>query len=200
MSRTQYQYSLEHPRCCAARDLGAAGSSTRSARARSSSDVATDQQTGGLQRDLVDRSRHRVAVRHHRADGRRHAVQRVRPAPGVDDLHAAEPVPRRPRGRAEVSPRPDALARLYVPSADGRPGAAAGDHAGRDDQRAADDQPPGRSFRSATLSFNLAPGASLGEAVEAVDRRRDRSGCRQLRAGFQGTAQAFQASLANERC
>ena len=51
-----------------------------------------------------------------------------------------------------------------------------------------------------TLSFNLAPGVALGDAV-AGDRRRRRarSGCRRrIHGSFPGTAQAFQASLANE--
>ena len=51
-----------------------------------------------------------------------------------------------------------------------------------------------------TVSFNLAPGASLGEAVHGDRRRPSRtSACRRAsRPSFQGTAQAFRASLANE--
>ncbi len=55
-------------------------------------------------------------------------------------------------------------------------------------------------FPVVTVSFNLAPGASLGDAVRR-DRqgRRATSACRRAsRPTFQGTAQAFQASLANE--
>jgi len=54
-------------------------------------------------------------------------------------------------------------------------------------------------FPSVTLSFNLAQGASLGHAVravnEAVGELQFPAG---LRGSFQGTAQAFEASLTNE--
>jgi multidrug efflux pump len=54
-------------------------------------------------------------------------------------------------------------------------------------------------FPVVTLSFNLAPNASLGEAVEAVNRVKTELGLpASIQAAFQGTAQAFQASLANE--
>jgi multidrug efflux pump subunit AcrB len=54
-------------------------------------------------------------------------------------------------------------------------------------------------FPAVTLSFNLAAGASLGDAVEAIEAaERDIGLPASIQAGFQGTAQAFQASLANE--
>ncbi|MDE2052708.1 MAG: efflux RND transporter permease subunit, partial [Gammaproteobacteria bacterium] len=54
-------------------------------------------------------------------------------------------------------------------------------------------------FPAVTLSFNLAPGVSLGQAVQAVQAARQRLGIpSSVRAGFQGTARAFQASLASE--
>ena len=54
-------------------------------------------------------------------------------------------------------------------------------------------------FPVVTLSFNLAPNASLGEAVEAVNKAKDEVGLPpSIQAAFQGTAEAFQASLANE--
>ena len=54
-------------------------------------------------------------------------------------------------------------------------------------------------FPSATVSFNLAPGASLGEAVTAVDAAQKAIGMpRSVQTAFQGTAAAFQNSLANE--
>jgi multidrug efflux pump subunit AcrB len=54
-------------------------------------------------------------------------------------------------------------------------------------------------FPAVTLSFNLAPGVSLGEAVKAVeDATREIGLPGRIRGGFQGVAQAFQASLANE--
>jgi multidrug efflux pump len=54
-------------------------------------------------------------------------------------------------------------------------------------------------FPVVTLSFNLAPSASLGDAVAAVNKVKDEMGMPQsIQAAYQGTAQAFQSSLANE--
>jgi multidrug efflux pump len=54
-------------------------------------------------------------------------------------------------------------------------------------------------FPVVTVSFNLAPGASLGDGVAAVNRAKQEIGLpASIQAGFQGTAQAFQASLVNE--
>ncbi|HTC33538.1 MAG TPA: efflux RND transporter permease subunit [Bryobacteraceae bacterium] len=54
-------------------------------------------------------------------------------------------------------------------------------------------------FPVVTLSFNLAPNASLGEAVAAVNKAKEDVGLPpSIQAAFQGSAEAFQASLANE--
>jgi len=54
-------------------------------------------------------------------------------------------------------------------------------------------------FPVVTLSFNLAPGVSLGDAVKAVNKVHDEMGMPpSIQAAYQGTAEAFQASLANE--
>ncbi len=54
-------------------------------------------------------------------------------------------------------------------------------------------------FPAVTISFNVAPGVALGEAVRAVEAATSESGLPpSIRGSFQGTAQAFQASLANE--
>jgi hydrophobe/amphiphile efflux-1 (HAE1) family protein len=51
-------------------------------------------------------------------------------------------------------------------------------------------------FPAVTLSFNLAPGVSLGQAVEAIAGAERRIGLPAgVRASFRGTAQAFQDSL-----
>ena len=58
-------------------------------------------------------------------DDRRHALRRLRPAPGGDHLHAAQPVPRGARGEARArSAAPTRSSSIYVRVADGRPGAA----------------------------------------------------------------------------
>jgi multidrug efflux pump len=54
-------------------------------------------------------------------------------------------------------------------------------------------------FPAVTISFNLAPGAALGEATKAIDRvQKEMDMPLSVQASFQGTAQAFIASLANE--
>ena len=54
-------------------------------------------------------------------------------------------------------------------------------------------------FPSVTLSFDVAPGHSLGAAVKAIRQATQEIGIpRGLNAGFQGTAQEFRDSLANE--
>jgi len=54
-------------------------------------------------------------------------------------------------------------------------------------------------FPAVTLSFNLAPGISLGQATEAIERvSRSMNLPASIRASFQGTAKAFQSSLASE--
>ena len=54
-------------------------------------------------------------------------------------------------------------------------------------------------FPAATISFNLAPGVALGDAVKAVESATHEMGLPAgIRGSFQGTAQAFQASLANQ--
>jgi multidrug efflux pump len=54
-------------------------------------------------------------------------------------------------------------------------------------------------FPSTIVSFNLAPGRALGDAVKAVNAVEQRIGMpNSINASFQGTAAAFQTSLANE--
>ncbi len=54
-------------------------------------------------------------------------------------------------------------------------------------------------FPAVTLSFNLAPGASLGEATAAIEQARaDLGAPASIQGVFQGNAQAFYAALANQ--
>jgi multidrug efflux pump len=54
-------------------------------------------------------------------------------------------------------------------------------------------------FPAVTLSFNLVPGTSLGDAVERVEAAAREIGMpATIHGSFQGTAQAFQASVSNE--
>jgi multidrug efflux pump len=53
-------------------------------------------------------------------------------------------------------------------------------------------------FPAATISFNLAPGAFLGEAIDAIETAKQRIGLPlSVQANYQGTTLAFNASLSN---
>jgi multidrug efflux pump subunit AcrB len=102
----------------------------------------------------------------------------------------------------EVAPqfwqRPEALRDVYVRPASGPPVplAAFTHYAPTTTALAVNHQ---GQFPAVTLSFNLAPGVALGEAVEAITAAAREIGMpARVRASFMGTAQAFQASLANE--
>ena len=54
-------------------------------------------------------------------------------------------------------------------------------------------------FPALTLSFNLAPGTSLGDAVKTIESADRKMGMpRSIQGSFQGTAQVFETSLASE--
>ncbi len=54
-------------------------------------------------------------------------------------------------------------------------------------------------FPAVTISFNLAPGAALGQAVTAINKAMSAMGApASLNGTFQGTAQAFQSSLSSQ--
>ena len=94
--------------------------------------------------------------------------------------------------------RPDTLKDIYVRSSTGAqvPLAAIARFEPTADTLAVNHQ---GQFPAVTLSFNLALGASLGEAVDAVQDAVTRMGVpASVRGSFQGTAQAFKASLANQ--
>jgi multidrug efflux pump len=102
----------------------------------------------------------------------------------------------------EVDPRyqqtPDALQSIYVPSKSGKlvPLAVFTHYQPSNTPLAVNHQ---GQFPSVTFSFNLTEGVSLGEAtqvIEAANRGINLPGT--IHASFQGTAAAFQDSLANE--
>jgi multidrug efflux pump subunit AcrB len=97
---------------------------------------------------------------------------------------------------------PDSLNNIYIKTQRGRTGAAG-------------DDPPHTSLPGAfhcrcrckssgqypavTLTFNLAPNVALGDAVTALEKAQREMGMpSECTRTFQGTAQAFQASLKNE--
>ncbi len=104
-----------------------------------------------------DRPRHRFAARRLAPGHRRHALRRLRPAPGLDDLTSAEPVPRRAGGRARVpagSRRAQEHLRQRSTGAQ-VPLAAFARFEPRNTPLAVNHQ---GQFPAVTLSFNLAPG------------------------------------------
>ena len=148
---------------------------------------------------MIDRDT-AVAARHHAADDRRHALRRLRPAAGLDHLHAAEPVPRGAGGRAGVSARTRRRSSdIYVQSRQRRAGAAERVHALRAGNGAAGDQSPGPVSGGDAL---VQPGArrlaGRGGAAPSNASSSEIGLPASIQASFQGTAQAFQASLANE--
>src|SRR5882762_757995 len=102
----------------------------------------------------------------------------------------------------EVDPRyqqtPDALQSIYVPSKTGVqvPLATFSHYEPSNTPLAVNHQ---GQFPSATFSFNLTEGVSLGEATQVIESaNREINLPASIHASFQGTAAAFQDSLANE--
>src|ERR1700747_1350135 len=162
-------------------------------------DVNSDQQLKGLQSSLViDRdtaSRLGVAVQDidntlGDAFGQRQVSNIYK---GLNKYH----------GVMEVAPEfqqsPEALKSIYVPSKSGKlvPLSAFAHYEPSNTALSVNHQ---GIFPAITLSFNLAPGASLGPAVDHIEAaRRELKVPNTVHATFQGTAQAFQDSLTNQK-
>ena len=98
----------------------------------------------------------------------------------------------------EYGLNPEGLSNIYVTSASGQqvPLSALAHSASTTAPLAVNHQGP---FSAVTLSFNLQPGAALGDAVNAINDAEQKIHFPEtVRGSFQGTAQAYQASLANE--
>ncbi len=201
VSRTQYQFSLEDANA----DVLRTSVPKLLARLRQDSrlaDVATDQQEGGLQAHVeIDRaaaSRHgitpalidnalynafgqRIVSTIFTQTGQYRVILEVLPEfrkdiAALDSIHITAP-----GAAAAARPVPlSALARVTertAPLVVSRIG----------------------QFPAATISFNLAPGAALGDAVNAVEEaRRDVGLPASTQVKLQGAALAFSASLTNQ--
>jgi multidrug efflux pump len=102
----------------------------------------------------------------------------------------------------EVDPvfwqRPDTLRDIYVPTSTGSlsPLSAFTHYERSNTTLAVNHQ---GQFPSITLSFNLAPGVALGDAVSSIEKAARGLGIPgSIQGKFAGTAQAFQASLRNQ--
>jgi multidrug efflux pump len=197
LSNAQYQYTLQSA------DLAELNAFAPRMLARMRElpglrDVATDQQNRGLQAALViDRDvASRLGIQARAVDetlydafGQRQVSTIYTP---LNQYYVVLEV-------AEAfQQNPDALKSIYVKSSTGQqvPLSAISHFAPSTTPLAVNHQ---GFFPAITLSFNLAPGMALGDAVGTIQAaERQMSMPASVHASFQGTAQAFQASLANQ--
>ncbi len=197
VSRTQYQYSIEHPDH-AQLELWAGRLLDALRHEPALQDVATDLQSGGMRADIdIDRdTASRFGITARTVDDALYSAFGQRQVSTIftqlNQYHVVLEV------KPEYRRSPDGLTSLYVPATDGRVVPLQAFTTVRTGSTALTINHQGQ-FPSATLSFNLADGVSLGEAVKTVENVARRIGLPPgVRAGFQGQAAAFQASLANE--
>jgi len=162
-------------------------------------DVNTDQQDKGLQAQLViDRdtaSRLGVAAQDidnalYDAFGQRQVSTMYRP---LNQYHVVMEV------APEFQQTTEALQNIYLRSTSGTPIplAAFTQFIPSNIPLAVNHQ---SQFPSVTISFNLAPGVSLGQATEAIENAQRSIGFpATIQASFQGTAAAFQDSLSSQK-
>jgi multidrug efflux pump len=197
VSRTQYQYSVEDAN---AAELAVYADRLEEAFRKQPAlvDVASDQQLNGLQAELViDRdTASRLGITPQNIDdtlddafGQRQVSTMFTQ---LNQYHVVLEVAK------SFQQNPSSLNGIYVKSSNGnpvplstftrfvsRPATLALNHQGQ--------------FPVVTLSFNLAPGKSIGDAVAAVNKARATLDLpASVNARFQGSAAAFEASLANE--
>ncbi len=197
VSRTQYQYSLEDPD---ARELGewVPKLVARLQALPELRDVASDQQNAGLQAhiDLDRATASRLGITPQMLD------DALYDSFGQRQISTMFTQLNQYRVVLEVAPgfqkTPENLEDVYLRSAEGgtiplrafstvrlQNAPLVVNHQGQ--------------FPVSTVSFNLAPGASLGQAVRAIDEVIADIGLpASIQAEFQGTARAFQASLTNQ--
>ena len=197
VSRTQYQYSIESPD---SNELYTWASRLvdKLQTLPELRDVASDQQNGGLGAAVeIDRdTASRLGITPQMIDDTLYDAFGQRQVSTIftqlNQYHVILEV------KPSFQRSPEALKDIYVHSASGaqvplsafthiapKTAALAVNHQGQ--------------FPAATLSFNLTPGVALGNAVAAIAAAEREIGLpASIHASFQGTAQAFQASLANE--
>ena len=196
MGRTQYQYTaqdanLDELRVWAPRILDAMR------KLRELKDVVSDQQNAGLELDVtIDRdTASRLGITVSMVDDALYDVfgqrQVATTYTQLNEYHVVLEAAERYRSS------PDALDGVYVKG----PG---GSVPLRAIARASTSMAPlavnhHGQFPAVTISFNLAPGVALGEAVSAIERAELAMHVPpSMHADFQGTAQAFKASFAKE--
>ena len=184
------------------RDVGAAACSSSSKTLPELKDVASDQQTAGLQLDLEHRSRHRRRASASRRS--RSTTRSTTPSASARSRRRTREL-NQYRVVLEVEARAPARARRARPDlralADGRRRCRS--RALRASRRSTTtplvDQPPGPVPGGRRSRSTSRPASRSGDAVDGDPRRPSRrSACpAACTPSFQGTAQAFQASLAS---
>ncbi len=197
VSRTQFQYSLEDPD---AQELSVwvPRFLARLQTLPELRDVASDQQNGGLQAHLVlDRTTaSRLGITPQMLD------DALYDAYGQRQISTMFTQLNQYRVVLEAQPTfqggPEDLKRVFLRSSGNGsvPLGAFTDVQTRNAPLSVNHQ---GQFPVVTVSFNLAPSASLGEAVRAIEKAKTELQMpASIQGGFQGTAQAFRASLSNE--
>jgi multidrug efflux pump len=98
----------------------------------------------------------------------------------------------------EYSQSPDALKYVYVPARDGGLVPLSGLHTRRVENIPLSVNHTGQ-FPSVTLSFNLSAGTTLGDIIPLIETASEKLELpKTIRGRFEGTAQVFQVSLANQ--
>jgi hydrophobe/amphiphile efflux-1 (HAE1) family protein len=197
MSRTQYQYTIQDANLDELRTWGPKLLEALS-KLPQLKDVNSDQKDAGLQLNVdIDRdtaARLGVAVKD--IDDALYDIYGQRfVATTFTQLNEYRVVL---EGKESARSTPDSLSNIYVRSATGAPvplRAVATTRVARTPLTISHNG----QFPSITLSFNLAEGTSLGQAVDAIHATEDAIRMPpSVHAEFQGTAQAFKASLQNE--
>jgi multidrug efflux pump len=197
VSRTEYQYSIE--------DADAAELSQWAPKLADKlktlpqlRDIATDQQDNGLQASLViDRdTASRLGILPATIDNTLYDAFGQRQVSTIftqlNQYHVVL------EAGSQFQQNPDALKAIYVKSASGTmvPLSAISHFETKGSTLAVNHQ---GQFPVVTLSFNLGPGASLGDAVNAIKKAEQQINLPlAVHPSFQGMAQIFQSSLANE--
>ncbi len=197
MSKTQYQYTIQDADLTELR-LWAPRILEHLMKLPELKDVTSDQQTAGLQLDLsIDRDTSaRLGITPQNIDDTLYdAFGQRQVATTYTQLNQYRVI-------LEVKPEfqqsPDGLGHLFVKTPDGgQVPLSAISHLGSSSTPLAVNHQG--QFPAITLSFNLAPGKSLGQAIDAVHLVEHEIALpASVHAEFQGTAQAFTASLSSE--
>ncbi len=197
VSRTQYQYSIEDAN---AEELASATNRIieKFSQLPEITDVASDQQLEGLEAHLViDRdTASRLGITPQNIDDTLDDAFGQRQVSTIftqlNQYHVVLEV------ASKFQLNPNSLNNIYVKSSNGsqvplstfthfeeRRATLAINHQGQ--------------FPAVTISFNLAPGKSIGDAVQAINKAQQELNLPpSVNAEFQGTARAFEASLDNE--